>query len=297
VGATGALGGRAVNRGILTLPSGHILDALLVEHLLDTSLRAPASLCSVQAATLRQHVLEWIVPHLGTVAELRGPEIAPDLSWQEAQDAVVAHGLLPPLAVGVLVETPTSVTVSWDPGRDPRHVDAWVVHWGTVEGAPTRSSDLEGDTIPRGVTSYTIDGLAPATTYHVSVTSRSRYQDPRSGIVTTYDSIALPDVIGADIDGDGTRDTSYPPETEVRTRDTATALLRDHVPTLDTPLGGVLPLDPVADVHVASFPAQALDPDALVLADPGRPLVFYGLSTDATLRAAKTLAGRVRLFR
>jgi hypothetical protein len=129
------------------------------------------------------------------------------------------------------------------------------------------------------------------------VTSKSSYTDPVSNVTTEYRSVALPKSIGADIDGDGTRDTSYPPEVSATTGEPS-GLLRnwvDSVRPVTPPLEEVLPLDPVADLHVFGFASGEEDPDGAVLGDTGRPLVFYAMAPSQIVLLTKTAGGAIRI--
>ena len=66
-------------------------------------------------------------------------------------------------------------------------------------------------------------------------------------------------------------------------------------PGLDT----IFPLDPgvppAGDRYVDGFVSGDLDPEAIVVEDRVRPLVFYGLDSDDTLKAVKTSAAEIRI--
>ena len=79
---------------------------------------------------------------------------------------------------------------------------------------------------------------------------------------------------------------------------TGSELLRnDFVTRLDPitpPLASIFPLDPARD-GIGSLPSGALDPDAGIVADRSRPLVFYGLTASETIRLVKADALRIRV--
>ena len=214
-GTAGQAQARVIRAGTLTLPSGHVVDSILVEALASFSVRIAGCLFDSGQA-IRLYQLFWYVPHYGAIAQMVSPQDTASLTaWRQAESTSIGFGLLPPLSITADSTTASSVTVSWDPGRVTSEIDEFVVHWGTQPGAvvaPPDSSELRGDTIPVTQTSYTITGLAPATTYYVSVTTKRAYTDPLAGVTTAYRSIELPLTVGADVDGDGTRETSYPPE-------------------------------------------------------------------------------------
>jgi len=292
----GQLPGRVVRTGTLTLPSGHVLDTVLVELIADFDLRRfELFTCTVAVDQLRQYILQWIVPDYGMIVEMNSMEVEPDLSWQVADSVTIGHGLLPPLSIQVDSVSGDRVTVSWDPGRTSAHIDEYVVYWGEQPGevvAPPFSSERVGDTILAPQTSYTITGLDAGKTYHISVTSKSRYIDPYSLIETPYESIAMPSTIGADIDGDGNRDTSYPPEvTATTTGAIPIALLRDALDSIDPPSPAkalVLPLD-AGDLYISDFLSGDPDPTPL-----GQPLVFYATNPARDVMLVKS-AGSVAI--
>ena len=75
------------------------------------------------------------------------------------------------------------------------------------------------------------------------------------------------------------------------------AMLRDAsiAPPLPpaSALAGVLPLDPAADLYMPTVSNGDVDPEA-VLADGGKPLVFYALTTPGVLRLSKAAGQTVR---
>lgn len=217
-GVEGTLEGRVVNRGTVTLPSGHRLDSLLIRTIAeyDGHVLLVGNNCGGLniGSTVRQMRLTWAVPYYGQVVTLTSPlQLASEApsGWTNVDSTLITYGLLPPLAISLASAEATSLTVSWTPPAITRNIDGWIVHWGTQPGATVEPPN-ESALIPVGQTSYTIPGLTPSTTYHVSVTSVKAYQDPKSGVTTTYRSIELPNSVGADTNGDGVRDVSYPPE-------------------------------------------------------------------------------------
>jgi len=301
-GLDGTFSGRAARAGTLWLPSGHVVDSVLVR--VHASVEAQAllfGLCTVAVEEMRQYMLFWLVPHYGPLVQMTSPSGSTDLSWETTNSTTIGFGLLPPLAIQVTDVGADTITVSWDPGADTRFIDEYVVHWGEEPGAltpPPFDSEWAGDTIPAGRTDYTIRGLSPGTWY-VSVTAKSRYTDPVSGVETEYRSIALPLTIGADIDGDGVRDTSYPPETSAEVTGAGLpSLLRDWLiwrEPPEPPLFIILPLDPVEDRHLENFPSGAADTQG-VLGNQDRLLIYYALDADATLHLEKTPAWELRIW-
>lgn len=292
---SGFIGGRAARNGTLTLPSGHVVDSTLVEIQInfDDVVGILFGGCVVPVSdVLQQYLMTWLVPHYGPLVQLSSPSGVTDLSWTSAGSTTIGYGLLPPVSAQVDSVTDTEVTISWDPGAlFGLGADSFVVHWGTQPGLPTTSTDDLMLTIPATQLSHTVSGLQPGTDYCFSVSSRSTYTDPVASIPVIYDSIALPVSIGADTDGDGNRDTSYPPEVCVRTTGgSADDLLRDDsitppMPPINPPLSTLLPLTVVYQPgHTSGDP----DLDSTVIDDAMRPLVLYQWSSNRTIRLTKS---------
>lgn len=216
-GTLGRATGRVVRAGTITLPSGHVVDALMVELLASFNVRLA---CFIDVSRLRLYQVAWLVPHHGFLAQASSPTDTASLSaWTLAESTSIGYGLLPPLDV-TLVPGPGTIRVTWDPGRFPQFADEWVVRWDVQPGdasAMAFSSEGAGDVIPSAQTGYTIRGLLPDTAYFVTVTAKKAYLDPIARVETTYHSIAPPTFVGADVDGDGTQDTRYPVVRSART--------------------------------------------------------------------------------
>lgn len=214
----GRVRGRVAGAGTITLPSGHVLDALLLEGFTSYTARAPGVPCFLDVLTVRQWRLSWVVPHVGALVSLSSPQDTAQLSaFTTAASTFIGHGLLPPLSMRATSVTPDAVTVAWDPGLlGERFIDGYEVHWGPGSQADQAPAFHSGP-IPSGTTSYRIQGLAPEQAIRVSVTSFRSYADPVSGLTTRYGSVGLPVRIGADTNGDGQDDHSYPPEVVVTT--------------------------------------------------------------------------------
>jgi hypothetical protein len=245
-GTNGRVSGRIANPGTVTLPSGHVLDALMVEIL--ASFRAVINpLCIPTGNRNRQYLLIWFVPEYGPIIQIRSDsDQDPDLSgWTIASSTVVGYGLLPPLTIVADSVGPSTATVTWEPGLVPDAAEAYEVHWGTVSGHVAAPANSSGPLPAALGNTYTVTGLLPETDYWISVSSRRTYTDPYMGVVTDYQSIVLPTSIGADVDGDGEQDVSYPPEVMVTTLEAAAEELAiNRQVGLDTGA----PVPPLADV-------------------------------------------------
>jgi hypothetical protein len=212
-GTLGRATGRCVQAGTLTLPSGHVVDSLLVELLASFNINA---LCFFPGGRIRLYQLMWLIPHYGVIAQASSAQDTASLAaWTTAESTSVGYGLLPPVDVQITGTTATSIDVSWDPGRLTDFIDGYEVQWGMQSGSVAGLPNTLRVAAP--ATSATIPGLSPDTVYFVSVISLRTYHDPIANVDTDYASIALPRTIGADIDGDGIRDTQYPVERSART--------------------------------------------------------------------------------
>lgn len=271
----GRIIGRATSIGTLTLPSGHQLDAILVESL--ASFRAVLNpFCIDTGERTRQYQLMWLVPGYGPMVQVRSPDDQPPgTPWTTTTSTVVGYGLLPPLSIQVDAVTATTVTVSWDPGTITRFIDGYEVHWGTepATGGAAPPPFSSGFLDAAAGTSHVVSGLLPETTYWFTVTTLRSYTDPRSGETTPYRSIGLPESIGADVDGDGERDTSYPPEVSATTEPGAGDSLAVSVPVELLGSGPSPLLDSLFDAG-CQVPPHRLCPDTV---EPGPlPHVAFG---------------------
>ncbi len=188
--------GEVLKAGTVKLPSGHVLDAMLVRTVADFCVYSGSS-CFFPLDQVRTVVYLWQVPHLGTVALLQSPQEVPaDLtSFGTLDESNITFGLFPPESIAVREVTDTSITLWWDPGNDTHRVDSWRVYWDTDSGATSEyafDSVSHAGQVSFSGTSATIAGLAPGTTYYLTVTARSTYIDPDSGVATTYESVRFP---------------------------------------------------------------------------------------------------------
>ncbi len=200
--------------GVVTLPSGHTLNALLVKNVMDTCIYSgddcDDGLFGNKVDEVRTVIYMWQVPHLGTVILLQSAQEVPDAtSFDKLAATYISYGLFPPLAIQVDGVTDTTLDLSWDPGNDTHRIQDYVVYWDTDSGAADdyacNSLSLPcGDgstlTFTGAGTSATLSGLQPGTTYFVTVTSRSAYTDPLSTVTTTYESIRYPTQVSGDPD-------------------------------------------------------------------------------------------------
>jgi hypothetical protein len=178
----GKQSGEVLNEGVVTLPSGHTLNALLVRTVADFCVYLGSS-CFFDTDQVRTVVLVWQVPHIGTAALIQSPqEVAPDLtSWTAAEFTDIRFGLFPPLSIQVDGTTDTTIDISWNPGNDTSRINAYKVYWdtdsGSIDDYAFNSGTHPGQVTFAG-TSATISGLTAGTDYFITVTSLSDYANP-----------------------------------------------------------------------------------------------------------------------
>ena len=187
-GHTGTQGSAVLSSGVLTLPSGHTFNTILVRTVADFCVYLTSS-CGSCLSPVRTVVYLWQAPYQGTVVRLTSVQNAPDFtSFTAVDETNIKFGLLPPRTIQVTRTTDTSVSLSWDPGLDTHRITDYKVYWDTDSGAATPYAS----SMVTGGTSAAIGGLTPGTTYYFTVTARSTFTDPSSGVVTTYESLLYP---------------------------------------------------------------------------------------------------------
>jgi len=206
---TGTQFGSAIKGGVVTLPSGHTFNALIVRTVADFCVWAPLSGSSTCPALFKSDEVRtvnylWQVPHVGTVVRLQSAQNVPDLtSFTTLAETDIAFGLYPPLSITVTGATDTSVSLSWNPGLDTHRIDGYKIYWDTDSGASTpyafNSESNAGQASITG-TSAVISGLAPGTAYHLTVTALSTFTDPSTGLATRFESDRYPTQLSGDPD-------------------------------------------------------------------------------------------------
>jgi hypothetical protein len=201
---TGTQFGSSIKGGVVTLPSGHTFNALLVRNVADFCIYFAAGCNALfKASEARTANYLWQVPQVGTVVRLQSPQNAPTdlVSFTAVDEAVISFGLFPPRSISVTGVNDTTVSLSWDPGLDTHRISGYKVYWDTDSGAATPyafdSESAPGQASITGTTAV-ISGLAPGTTYHFTITSLSLFTDPSSLITTRYESILYPTQISGD---------------------------------------------------------------------------------------------------
>jgi len=199
----GTQSGQILKGGVVTLPSGHTFNALLVRTLADFCVYA-ASGCAnfFKVDEVRTFVYLWQVPVIGTVVRLNSAQnVADGTSFTTVAETDFKFGLFPPLAITVTGSTDTTVSLSWDPGRDAHRNSGYKVYWGAPSGAGTPyafDSARNPGQVSFAGTSATVSGLSAGTTYYFTVTSLSAFMDPSTGSTTTYESLLYPTQVSGD---------------------------------------------------------------------------------------------------
>ena len=199
----GTQSGQVLKGGVVTLPSGHTFNALLVKTVADFCVYAASSCSSLfKVDEVRTFVYLWQVPVIGTVVRLTSAQnVADGTSFSTVAGTDFAFGLFPPLGITVTGSTDTTVSLSWDPGHDTHRITGYKVYWGTSSGAgtpyPFDSMRNPGQASIAG-TSAVISGLQPGTAYYVTVTSLSAFRDPSTGVTAVYESLLYPTQVSGD---------------------------------------------------------------------------------------------------
>ena len=220
-----------VKGGVVTLPSGHTFNSLVVRQVADFCIYAVPCV-NLFRTEVRTFVYLWQVPHLGSVVLLQSAtNVADGSSFTTVDLSNITFGLYPPRTITVTGSTSTSVSLGWDPGLDTHRINRYKVYWGTHSGGSGgygfNSVSNPGQVSFAGTTA-TISGLQPGITYYFTVTSLSDFTDPSSGVVTTYESLVYPTQVYGD------PASVYPVEVQAATPCTPTSpvqnLLLDKLP-------------------------------------------------------------------
>ncbi len=199
----GTQSGQILKGGVVTLPSGHTYNALLVRTVADFCVYIASGCAALwKADEVRTFVYLWQVPTIGTVARLTSAQNELDgTSFTTLAETDIKFGLFPPLSITATGSTDTSVSLAWDPGRDTRRISGYKVYWGTASGGGTPypfSSASHPAQVAFAGTAATISELSPGTTYYFTVTSLSSFTDPSAGVATTYESLLYPTQVSGD---------------------------------------------------------------------------------------------------
>jgi hypothetical protein len=214
---TGTQNGAALKGGVVTTPSGHTFNALLVRTVADFCVFSTAACGSLaKLSEVRTVNYLWQVPHIGTVARVQSIQNAADTtSFTTLAETDFKFGLFPPRSLTVGTVDDTSIALTWDPGLDTHRISGYKVYWDTDPGAASSyafNSQANAGQVAFNGTGATISGLTPGTTYYVTVTSLSTFTDPSTLVARTYESILYPTQVSGD--------PSYVYPVEVQTRTT-----------------------------------------------------------------------------
>jgi hypothetical protein len=252
---TGTQSGQVLKGGVVTLPSGHTFNALLLKTVPDFCVYATSG-CSAlfKVDEVRTFVYLWQVPVVGTVVRLTSAQNVTDgTSFTTLAGTDIMFGLLPPRGITVTGTADTTVSLSWDPGRDTHRISGYKVYWGTTSGSGGAyafdSMRNPGQVSIAGTTAL-ISGLSSGTTYFFTVTSLSAYRDPSTAVTTTYESILYPTQVSGD------PAFVYPVEVQATTTG-GTCIPTAEVTglTIQMAAGGAISIcwDPVADACLQGY--------------------------------------------
>lgn len=192
----GTQSGDVIGEGPVTLPSGHVMNALLVRNVV-AFCAYPFSGCSFLPQPVHQIIYLWVVPNVGTVVRLMSEqEEVSTTTFDDLSETDIKYGLFPPISISSTNETDTTIDISWDPGTITHHISGYKVYWDTDSGS---SSSYSFDSVNNAGqvsivgTTATISGLTAGNDYYITVTAMSDYYtDPFSGVTTTYESLLFP---------------------------------------------------------------------------------------------------------
>lgn len=221
---SGAQFSKVVKGGVVVLPSGHTLNAVVLRNTTEFC-QFLLSNCSFLVNSVRTVVYYWQSPFVGSVALVRGPQQSnfaagevgetPCTNFTSVEFTDISYGLLPPVSITAGTVTGTTVNLSWNPGNDTHRINAgYKIYWDTDSGSASNyafNSVANPAQVSFSGTSATISGLTPGTTYYFTVTSLSDFTDPASGVVTRYESIRYPTTVSGD------PSFSYPIEVQATT--------------------------------------------------------------------------------
>lgn len=202
-GFSGTQSAEVIKGGVVTLPSGHTLNALLMRTLAEFCVYTGSS-CLFATDDVRTVVYLWQVPELGTVVLLQSDQSVPDTtSFTTLQNTNITFGLFPPVSISTTGAGSDTVSLSWNPGNDTSYIDGYRIYWDTDSGSATpyafNSVDNPGQVTMVGTTA-TISGLDSATDYFFTVASYSDYVSPSSGLTVRHESVLYPTQVSGDPD-------------------------------------------------------------------------------------------------
>jgi|GEM_PF-1147071 len=200
-GHTGTQSTTALKGGVVTTPSGHTFNALLLRVIADFCVYGGAS-CGIALDQVRTFTYLWQVPFIGTVARLTSEQNAANgTTFTRVSDTDIRFGLFPPRSISVTGQTQMTVSLSWDPGLDTHRINGYKIYWDTDSGSGSPyafNSVANAGQVSFAGTTATISGLTPGTNYYFTVTSLSNWTDPSTLVVHSYESLLYPTQVSGD---------------------------------------------------------------------------------------------------
>jgi hypothetical protein len=283
-GHAGTQSGTIIKGGVVTLPSGHTFNALVVSNIADFCVWL-GSTCtpgfSIDSVKTVNYL--WQVPVVGTVVRLQSAQNVPDPNaFTTLAETDFKFGLFPPLSISVTGMSDTSVSLSWNPGLDTHRIAGYRIYWDTDSGGASSyafDSVNNAGQVSSGGTTATVSGLTPGVTYYFTVTSRSVYTDPSSHIVTSYESALYPTQVSGD------PSFVYPTEVQATTT-SATCIPTVEVTNLTVDQGCTICWDPVSDpclvgYRVLGAPSPQSPSNFSTVADTGLTTCWTGAPVPA----------------
>jgi fibronectin type III domain protein len=201
-GHTGTQSTTALKGGVVTTPSGHTFNVLLLRVTADFCVYTGSSCSLFVADEVRTFTYLWQVPFIGTVVRLTSEQNAANgTTFTRVAETDIRFGLFPPRSMMVTGQTQTTVSLSWDPGLDTHRINGYKIYWDTDSGSSTAyafNSVANAGQVSFAGTTATISGLTPGTNYYFTVTSLSNWTDPSTLVVHSYESLLYPTQVSGD---------------------------------------------------------------------------------------------------
>ena len=192
--------------GVVTIPSGHTFNALVIRTIADFCVYLGASCSSLgKVDEVRTVNYLWQVPVIGTVARMQSVQNTPDPNtFTTLAETNMVFGLLPPRSITVTGSTDTTVSLSWDPGLITSRITGYKIYWNTTSGssgAYAFNSVANPGQVSFAGTTAEVSGLQAGTTYYFTVTSLGEFPvDPNTGAYPQhqYESMLYPTTVSGD---------------------------------------------------------------------------------------------------
>jgi hypothetical protein len=200
-GHAGTQSTAVVKGGVITTPSGHTFNALVLRVTADFCVYTGSS-CLFAVDQVRTFNYLWQVPYIGTVVRLQSEQNAANgTGFTRVSETDIRFGLFPPRTIQTTGQTSTSVSLSWDPGLDTHRISGYKIYWDTDSGGSTAYA-FNSVSNPAQVsivgTTATVSGLTAGTTYYFTVTSLSNWTDPSTLVTSPFESLLYPTQVSGD---------------------------------------------------------------------------------------------------